>query len=101
MRLRPTAFAQVLCLACGFACMPIGAQSRFSVSGTATLTPDAPPQRAAGFRLQAQLAPVRAPAQAPPAQTGAGFSLVATASAFATACYNDTIFRDDFDGDGL
>jgi hypothetical protein len=101
MRLRSTAFAQALCLACGFAGASANAQSRFSVSATATLTPDAPPQHAAGFRLQAQLAPVRAPAQAPPAQTGARFSLVATTNAFATACSNDTIFRNDFDADGL
>lgn len=74
---------------------------RFELSGSATLVPDAPVQRATSWRLQAQLSPALGTAQAPPAQTGAGFSLVATASAVATACYNDTIFRDGFDGDGL
>ena len=69
--------------------------SRFALSGTASLTPDAPLQRSAGFRLQAQLAPAQTPtpAQAPWAQTGAAFALVAYADSVATACYNDTIFR--------
>ncbi len=79
--------------------------SRFALAGTASLTPDAPLQRSAGFRLQAQLAPAQtpkpAPAQTPSAQTGAAFALVAYADNVATACYNDTIFRDDFDADGL
>lgn len=97
----PRRFVLAIAAGCLLAQTATAATSRFAIDATATLTPNAPPQRAAGFRLQAQLAPVRAPAQAPPAQSGAGFSLVATASAFATACYNDTIFRDDFDGDGL
>lgn len=100
-RPRLSVFAQALLLACAIAGMSNGAQSRFVVSASATLTPDSSIQRAAGFRLQAKLSPLQGTAQAPPAQTGAGFFLVATASAVATACYNDTIFRDGFDGDGL
>ena len=38
---------------------------------------------------------------APLAQQGGGFALVAYADSLATACYNDTIFRDSFDGTGL
>lgn len=75
--------------------------SRFALGGTAWLTPDAPPQRSARFRLQADFAPAQVPAQAPWAQTGGAFALVAYAGSVATACYNDTIFRDDFDADGL
>jgi hypothetical protein len=73
---------------------------RFAVNATATLTPDAPAQSAASFRLRATLSPVTDAATAPPAQRSGGFSLVAWADAVATACYDDTIFRDDFDGDG-
>jgi hypothetical protein len=74
---------------------------RFQLQGTGTLVPDAPIQRAAGLRLQAQLSSVRAPALAPLAQTGGNFALVAYADSFAMVCYNDTIFRDDFGGDGF
>jgi hypothetical protein len=81
--------------------MPVDAQSRFAVNATATLTPDAPTQSAAGFRLRATLSPIAKPSIAPLAQAGGGFALVAYADSVATACYNDTIFRDDFDGDGL
>jgi hypothetical protein len=74
---------------------------RFQLQGSGTLVPDAPIQRAAGLRLRAQLSSARAPALAPLAQTGGSFALVAYADSVAMACYNDTIFRDDFDGDGL
>lgn len=79
----------------------IASTPRFALSGSATLVPDAPVQRATGWRLTAKLTPVAGPAQAPSAQLGGGFTLVAYADSVATACYNDTIFRDDFDGDGL
>lgn len=74
---------------------------RFVLSGSATLIPDAPVQRAPGWRLNAKLSPVTGPDVAPPAQSGGGFTLVAYTSLSSDVCYNDTIFRDDFDGDGL
>jgi len=95
--------ALILVAAIGVASAALAANTptRFAVSGTSTLTPDAPAQRAAGFRMQAQLTPVRGPVLASNAQAGGRFVLVAWADSVATACYNDTIFRDDFDGDGL
>jgi hypothetical protein len=103
---RHTCCLRVLVAGCLFAQAAAAAgteASRFALSGTASLTPDAPLQRSAGFRLQAQLAPLQSstPAQAPWAQTGAAFALIAYADSVATACYNDTIFRNDFDADGL
>lgn len=46
------------------------------------------------FAVEAELSP------APGARKPGRFDLVAQLSA-TSVCYNDTIFRDDFDGDGL
>ena len=99
MRMRSTALATALFLACGFASMPTGAQSRFQLNGTAHLSQDAPAQTNARYALRAQLsAPTSNRAVV---QSGARYSLFAALSTASLACYNDTIFRDGFDGDGL
>ena len=73
--------------------------AQFSLSGTAHLSQDAPAQTNARYSLRAQL---NAPAMSSTVlQSGARYSLLAALSTASLTCYNDTIFRDDFDGDGL
>ena len=99
MRLRSATLLTALCLVCGFASMPTGAQSRFQLNGTARLSQDAPAQANARYSLRAQLnAPAASSAVV---QSGTRYSLFAALSTTSLTCYNDTIFRDDFDGDGL
>lgn len=74
---------------------------RYQLSGSASLTVDPPIQRSGDLRLRATLAPDAVVSDAPPAQSGAGFELTGLLSASSLVCYNDTIFRDDFDGDGF
>lgn len=97
--LRSTAFAPALCFACGFVSMTAGAQPRFQLSGTAHLSPTASPQANARYSLRAQLTAPQASGAF--VQSGARYTLFAALSTASLACYNDTIFRDDFDGDGL
>lgn len=73
---------------------------RFSLQGTAALTLDAPMMRNESLRLRAELSPHSTPVVRA-VQTGDRFALTAKLAAAAQACYNDTIFRDDFDGDGF
>jgi hypothetical protein len=74
---------------------------RYELTGSATLTVDPSTQRSADLRLRATLAPNAVANEALPAQSGGGFELTAFLSASSLVCYNDTIFRDDFDGDGF
>lgn len=75
---------------------------RFLLSGTGSLHGDPPIQAHGNFRLDATLLPVDAAiTAAPPVQEDARFALMASVSASSLVCYNDTIFRDDFDGDGF
>lgn len=77
-------------------------RSRFQLAGEGTLTLDQPAQKNDRVQLKAFLAPNDAmKAILPTAQKGGGFALTASLAATAMACYDDTIFRDDFDGDGL
>jgi len=74
---------------------------RFQLSGSATLTLDQPAQSDGIMRLKAYLTPKDAAiAVLPPVQEGGGFAMIARATSSVSVCYNDTIFRDDFDGDG-
>ena len=61
---------------------------------------DAPLEQAGSLRLKAALTPNHVAVEKAQ-QSGGGFSLAATLATAPLACYNDTIFRDDFDGDGL
>lgn len=75
---------------------------RLTGSGAATITPGRTVQSGAGFELRAQLTGSDAAIAAlPPLQEGGGFALIARASSVSLVCYADTIFRDDFDGDGF
>jgi hypothetical protein len=103
--------SQIMCLVAGgiavFACvlapMSSAAQpSRFEITGSGTLVLDQPVQKSGNVQLKATLVPadVASPAL-PKVQAGGGFALNASLVSASTACYNDTIFRDGFDGDGL
>lgn len=69
--------------------------SRFSLAGTAQLSPDVPIQSAGNLRLQASLQAAVAGA----AQTGSGYAIAAVVSPQSLVCTPDTIFMDGFDGD--
>src|SRR5450755_3303375 len=72
------------------------------VSGSATLRLDQPVQKSGSLSLKAYLTPKDAAlAASPPVQDGGGFALIAKLASKPTVCYNDTIFRNDFDGDGF
>jgi hypothetical protein len=103
--------SRVMCLvvsgialfACVVAPMSNAAQSsRFEITGSGTLVLDQPLQKSGNVQLKATLVPtdVASPVL-PKGQAGGGFTLTANLAAASMACYNDTIFRDDFDGDGL
>jgi len=53
------------------------------------------------LRLNAVLTPAAIPAGAPLLQSDGRFALRATLGAASLVCYADTIFRDNFDGDGF
>ena len=77
------------------------AAQRFQLSGSGTLSLDAPVQKTDRLQLKATLTPQGAAlAASPPVQENARFAVMATLAAASLVCYNDTIFRDDFDGDG-
>jgi hypothetical protein len=74
---------------------------RFALTGSATITRDTPTLRNDTMSLRSYLAPSDAAvANSPIVQDGGRFTLMAKAVAATQVCYNDTIFRDDFDGDG-
>jgi hypothetical protein len=74
---------------------------RYELSGTGTLSRDAPVQQSNNLRLKAMLSPTAIPADAPTLQSDGRFALNATLAAASLVCYADTIFRDDFDADGF
>ena len=80
---------------------PVAPLHRFELSGSATLRPDPPILRSERLRLKAVLTPAAIPAGAPLLQSDGRFALRATLGAASLVCYADTIFRDNFDGDGF
>ncbi len=70
---------------------------QFSGGGHGTLTRDRPIQSGDRFSLRAYLGDAIGTAHV---QSGGTFALTASVSSTSGVCYNDTIFRDDFDGDG-
>lgn len=88
-----------ICASVALADEPTSAQ-RFQLSGSGTLTLDAPPQQGGSLLLKAALLPDHVTAQRVQ-QSGGPFALTATLAPSSLVCYNDTIFRDDFDGDGF
>ena len=79
-------------------CIPAEVVSRFRMTGHGNLRLDIPAPANVAFRLDASLAPA---ATQHPSQTGERFVLTGVLSMQSLVCYNDTVFRDDFDGDGL
>lgn len=100
----PTLFVSVLSVFIADAGFAAGAASvqRYQLSGTGSITREAVQPSSERFKLSADLG-VRAPgpSMAPASLTGGGFVLSAVASQNSLVCYNDTIFRDGFDGTGL
>jgi hypothetical protein len=76
------------------------AEPGLRVSGSAVARSDAVVQRNGRFELQATLSNA-APASTVTVQHDRRFELTALLTATAQACYDDTIFRDAFDGTGL
>jgi hypothetical protein len=65
-----------------------------------TLSRDQPALSDGKLVLRGYLQSRDAPSTAAIVQDGGRFTIMAKAVAVAQVCYNDTIFRDDFDGDG-
>ena len=76
-------------------------QHRFDLHGTGVLKPAVSAQRNGSLQLKATLSPAGAGNAAPAMQSGGGFQMTAILITSSLVCYNDTIFRDDFDGDGF
>jgi hypothetical protein len=74
---------------------------RYEIRGAGTLTLDAPRQSNGGLLLKAELSPPATPPVHQTLQLNGRFALSATLAASSLVCFNDTIFRDDFDGDGF
>jgi hypothetical protein len=88
--------------------MLLGAQAlaadsgqRYELTGSGALVLDAPAQGNARFSLKADLSSKQRPSIAATPLAGGRFVLSALASSNSLVCYNDTIFRDSFDGTGL
>jgi hypothetical protein len=74
---------------------------QYKLSGSGTLYPDKSTLAEGTLTLRATLqSKDGAIATQPLVQEGGRFALMAKAMAASSVCYNDTIFRDDFDGDG-
>ena len=76
-------------------------EHRFQLSGSGSLALDAPVLQNETTRLKAALSPRNAAIGRRAIQSGSGFSLDAALTTSSLVCYSDTIFRDDFDGDGF
>ncbi len=98
--LSAAAFAMCLSTSVVFAAESTNAE-RFTLTGSGTLSLDQATQSSGSLKLKAWLTPTGAAlAASPPVQENARFAVMATLAAAPSVCYNDTIFRDDFDGDG-
>jgi len=103
-RLHVPVMSLMMAMMAGSVCAHAGAVEagqRFQLSGYGTISANPPPQKSMDFQLKAYLTPKDAAIAAlPPLQEGGGFALIARATTPALVCYNDTIFRNDYDGDG-
>lgn len=75
--------------------------ARFDIAGDASLAVSAPVQSVARYALKAQLVVAESTFATVTEQSDARFALNAALSTSSLVCYNDTIFRDGFDGTGL
>ena len=71
---------------------------RFQFTGSGILMLDEPMQNSGNLQLKGHLTPALAAATT---QQAGQFALSALLSPSSLVCYNDTIFRDSFDGTGL
>jgi hypothetical protein len=77
-------------------------QPRYQLEGSGSIVLNPPTQTAGKFGIAATLDGANAASNSPGATWESGrFAMRAALAATVVACYNDTIFRDDFDGDGL
>lgn len=97
VRWRRGALILLIVAACSASAQP----ARFDIAGSGHLAIDAPAQTNARFALKAQLSAASDSAATMSVQTGTRFALTSQLSTASLVCYNDTIFRDDFDGDGF
>ena len=74
----------------------------FQLAGSSTLTLDQPAQKSRDLQIKAYMSPsdFERPLSSS-IQKGDRFVLSATLGTASLVCYNDTIFRDSFDGTGL
>lgn len=101
--MRATLVAALVCTASlsGTATATDSAPHRFSLTGSATVTRDSPTLHGDALSLRGHLATSGAAlSSSAVVQDGGQFTLMANAVSAPLVCYNDTIFRDDFDGDG-
>lgn len=78
------------------------ASQRFQLVGSGTLNLDQPVQSGGSVRLKATLTSKDASlAASSPVQVSGRFALSASLGTASLVCYNDTIFRDSFDGTGF
>ena len=98
----PVAIAAFLAIAanCAFAADSTSAH-RYQLDGAGTIALDTLVQYGGGLHLKATLSPSVPAIGTPLLQSSGRFALTATLAAQSLVCYNDTIFRDDFDGDGF
>jgi len=89
----------VLALLAGMSAHAEQAQ-RFTLTGTASVSRDQSVLSDGKLSLRGYLQSRDAPSRAAIVQDGGRFTIMAKTVAVAQVCYNDTIFRDDFDGDG-
>src|ERR1700748_3448949 len=71
---------------------------RFTLTGSGSLTRDTTSFNNGNLSGRGYLQSNEAPSTAATVQDGGRFVVMAHAVALAQVCYNDTIFRDDFDG---
>jgi len=89
------------CAACNALALHSPQSHRFVLSGSGSLTLDTPTLSRGQLQLKAMLSASVTPPPAPTIQSSSRFALSGTLAAASLVCYNDTIFRDDYDGDGF
>ena len=77
------------------------ADGRFQLSGAGTLMIDPPTLQDGSRQLKASLTPAATGVDKSVVLSDERFALAGSFGSSVVVCYNDTIFRDDFDGDGF
>lgn len=100
---RPRVRGTVAAIVIAWLAMPMvhAAPASLKLSGSAALKADQPQQHGGAFALKAYLTQQPAASTSAPVQQGGAFAMIGKLAAVPLICYGDTIFRDDFDGDGF